>query len=451
MNSFVRSMPASKRSVESLTVRPRRASSLPGASEGGLGENVDLRRVLLNGRRKPLHQRARQLAALTSGDASGRRRLYGRTVLSAAGRTVEVWDEETGQPRSMLMFGSNNYLGLATHPHVLEAVRTTTASWGVGLGGPPLLNGTTHLHRTLEERLAALKGQESAALFSSGYGANVGLAAGLMQAGDQVFYDAESHASLCDGLRLAGLSGRRFRHNDLDHLEELLATRPPAQGDTFVAVEGVYSMRGDLAPLGAVVAQCRRHEALLVVDDAHGLGVMGPHGRGTAAHFGVEEGVDLAMGTFSKAFSVTGGFVAAARPLIEYLRFFSRPYVFSAALPPVTLAAVHAGLDVLEREPERVERLRENVGYAADCLRALGFDLAPEAAIIALQAPAGMDVQAAGAHFHQMGLFVNAVEFPAVPCDQQLFRISVMATHERRDLDRLVAGVEEVWHHHAPA
>jgi len=434
--------------VHSLSANSHHRTDARTSETEGFGENVDLCRVLLSGRGKTLAERTGDFAAFTASAGAHRRWMYGREIVSAAQREVDVWDEEEGRLRPMLMFGSNNYLGLAAHPHVVETAQKAAATWGVGLGGPPLLNGSTLQHRALEERLAALKGAESAALFSSGYGTNLGLAAGLMQPGDRVLYDAESHASLCDGLKLAGLRGERFGHNDVGQLEAMLADGHAAEHDVFVCVEGVYSMRGDLAPLDRIAPLCRRHGALLVIDDAHGTGVMGPGGSGTAAHFGT--GADLLMGTFSKAFSVAGGFVAAEAPVIEYLRFFSRPYVFSAALPPVVIATVHAGLDVLEREPELVERLHDNVRYVARGLRALGFDIAPEAAIIALRAPAGMDFQAAARHFHRAGLFVNATEFPAVPRDQLLFRISLMATHRRSDLDRLLEGVEEVWDRFAP-
>lgn len=421
-------------------------ASCAGASGDGMGENVDLGRLLLRGRHQTLSERTSALAAFTSTAAAGRRLLYSREVRGTTGRHVDVWDAEAGRTRRMLMFGSNNYLGLATHPQVQQAAREAVRTWGVGLSGPPLLNGYTALHRTLEERLADLKAQEDALLFSSGYGANLGLVAGLVRPHDQVLYDAESHASFCDGLRLAGARGQRFRHNDVAHLETLLARRDAAAGgECFVGVEGVYSMRGDLGPLDQLLATCRRHGALLVVDDAHGTGVMGPRGHGTAAHFGVADEVDVMMGTFSKAFGVTGGFVAAAAPIVEYMRFFARPYVFSASLPPPVVAAVHAGLDVLEREPERVRQLRENVRYVAARLQRLGIAVAPQAAIIAVPVPPAVDFQGAARHLHRRGLFVNATEFPAVPRGQQLFRISLMATHRRADLDRLVDGLEEAW------
>jgi glycine C-acetyltransferase len=367
-----------------------------------------------------------------------------REIVSAADREVTVVDPYTGLPGRMLMFGSNNYLGLANHRVVKERALLAVGKYGAGIGGPPLLNGMTKLHRELEERLAALKRCEDAMIFSSGYAANVGLVSGLLNPRDTMFYDGYSHASFCDGIRLGDVQSYRFPHNDTDGLQAMLAGHD-GKGDRFVGVEGVYSMDGDLAPLDRIVKICRSHDALLMVDDAHGTGVMGPTGAGTSEHFGLEGAVDIVMGTFSKTFAVTGGFVAASRSIVNYLRFFARSYMFSASLPPAAIATVIAGLDVIDLEPELLTRLRENVRYAALGLQALGIDAHPEAAIIPLRVPAGMDIRRASAEFHRMGVFVNSVEYPAVPVSQQRFRISLMATHTRQDIDRLLAAVEEVW------
>jgi glycine C-acetyltransferase len=212
-----------------------------------------------------------------------------------------------------------------------------------------------------------------------------------------------------------------------------------------VGVEGVYSMDGDLAPLDRIVELCEAHGAILIVDDAHGTGVMGAKGSGTAEHFGVEGKIPLTMGTFSKAFAVTGAFVAGPQPIISYLRFFARSYMFSASLPPMVLAAVLGGLDVLEAEPERLVRLRENVARAAAGLNAIGIPVRPEAAIIPLLVPQSMNIRQAGRRFHERGIFVNSVEYPAVPISQQRFRISMMATHRCEDIDTLLSAVEEIW------
>ncbi len=410
------------------------------------GENFDLRDILLNGRGRSLQERVAQFGAFLDDLREQKNMLCMRSINSPTDREVTVIDPFSGLPRSMLMFGSNNYLGLATHPHVRERVEDAIRDFGIGVGGPPLLNGTTCLHRELEERLAALKGTEDAMLFSSGYGANVGLTTGLMSSADIVLFDAFSHASFTDGLRMAGAQTFRFGHNDLHHLEQLFEMAAKRRHtDLFVGVEGVYSMDGDVAPLDRLLPLCESHGALLVLDDAHGTGVMGASGRGTAEHFGLEGKIPLTMGTFSKAFSVTGGFVAGSSAIISYLRFFARAHMFSAALPPPVIAAVLGGLEVLEREPERLSRLRRNIALAARGLQELGFDVGPSSAILPLRVPVNMDIRRASLAFHERGIFVNSIEYPAVPVSQQRFRISLMATHTHEDIRRLLTAVQEVW------
>jgi glycine C-acetyltransferase len=429
---------------------PDAVPARPGSAEAAYagGESFDLHLFVSGGERLPLQERVARFQARFAALPPEQRLSYRRVVTSPADREVEVIDPRTGAPRRMLMFGSNNYLGLANHPYVRAAVAAAIDRFGVGLGGPPLLNGTTRLHQELEERLSALKHAEATALFASGYGANVGLVTALADPRqDAVIFDEYSHASLVDAVRMAGLRPMTFPHNDVDALAAALTDPGTRRGDTFVGVEGVYSMDGDLAPLDRIVPLCRQHGAFLVLDDAHGTGVLGEGGSGAASHFGVAGQVDITMGTFSKAFGMAGGFVSASRPLVEYLRFFARSYMFSASLPPVVVAAVLAGLDVLEREPERIERLRGNVRYAAAALARLGLRLAPEAAILTLRAPRGMDVRRAAARFHEAGIFLNSVEYPAVPRDEQRLRISLMASHTRGDIDRLVGRIEEIWLH----
>lgn len=409
------------------------------------GENFDLRHILVHGRELRLRERMDFFQDFLKSIAGDRETLTLRQVASAADREVKVLDPHNGKEHTMLMFGSNNYLGLARHPHVREKVEEAIRHYGTGLGGPPLLNGYTPLHRSLEERLAALKGAEDALLFSSGYGANVGVVAGLLTRQDVVLYDAYSHASFCDGLKMAGVQSLRFPHNDVGRLKTLLEAQRGGMHDVFVGVEGVYSMDGDLAPLDAIVPLCKAHGALLILDDAHGTGVMGKTGRGTAEHFGVEGEIDATVGTFSKALAVTGGFVAANKPVVDYLRYFARTYMFSASLPPMVIAAVHAGLDVMEREPERLERLNDNIRYAVEGFRSLGFDVRADSPIIALRVPVGMNIRHAGQAFHRRGVFVNSIEYPAVPVSQQRFRISMQAGHTHADIDALRATVQEVW------
>ena len=408
-------------------------------------EEIGLRDFIQLQKKQTLQERVTTFTAYS--DEARRRgaNTYARMVISPADRKVVIQDPFTGELRPMLMFASNNYLGLANHPHVKEKVKSAIDQYGVGLGGPPLLNGYTKLMSELEERLAALKGKPSALVFSSGYGANLGLICALVKENDRVLFDELSHASFWDGLRLGGVQADPFAHNDTGTLEALLKENSKKALNLFVGVEGVYSMDGDLAPLGKIVDLCHRYGAILWLDDAHGTGILGEHGGGTAEELGVEEQIDITMGTFSKVFSVTGGFLAASRETIEYIRYFARSYIFSAALPPVALAAVLAGLDVMEREPERRTELRNISRYAVEKLRRFGFSVEPQAAIISIRVPHWMNIRRANYLIHQRGIFLNAIEFPAVPEDQQRFRISMMVNHREEDIDLLAAVLEEVW------
>ena len=267
----------------------------------------------------------------------------------------------------MLMFGSNNYLGLATHPYVCDYVKKAINKYGVGVGGPSLLNGYSTLMCELEERLSEIKHQEDTLIFSSGYNTNLGLIGGLFGQEEVILFDEYSHASFYDGLRLANTPNVKFKHNDTAELNALLNDSELISGRSkVVGVEGVYSMDGDLSPLDEILPLCKKNNAMLIVDDAHGTGVMGDNGNGTCEHFGFPNEIDIIMGTFSKTFSVSGGFISSSKPIISYLRYFARSYMFSASLPPVTIAAVLAGLDVIQKEPELRFRLHENVKYVQD-------------------------------------------------------------------------------------
>ncbi len=373
--------------------------------------------------------------------------LHFREVLTRADREVVVRDH-LGQTRSMLMFGSNNYLGLATHPRVIEAVREAVAEYGVGAGGPPILNGHGPLHRQLEERLAAHEGKEDALIFSSGYSANVGLMSALPGPKDFVLYDAEIHASTLDGLKMGRIESRPFPHNDARALDRQLTAVAGTYQNVFVCVEGVYSMSGSVARLDRIGEVCQRPGAALVVDEAHGTGVTGPNGAGTVAMFDAADAVDIVMGTFSKSFGVSGGFVAADREVVDYLRYFARAYVFSTAPSTAICAAVLAGLDVMRDEPEIHARLMDRTGYLAEGLRAMGIPADGVTAVFSLPVPAGTDVRAAAHDFNERGLFLNHIEAPAVPTSEQRFRVSLTASHTRDDIDRLLEAVDAVWATH---
>lgn len=408
------------------------------------GENFNLHQIFLRGRNHPLKTKTEYMESFLNDLANDHSLLSMRRVISPADREVVVLDPFTGLKKEMLMFGSNNYLGLANHPYVRAQVEKAMGEYGVGIGGPPLLNGYTDLHFQLEERLAAFKRAEACLIFSSGYGANVGLVTALLGNSDAIYYDTYSHASFCDGLKMAGQHGIRFPHNDMEALRQLLS-KHQTNGDTYIGVEGVYSMDGDLAPLDEILRMKAERNFIILLDDAHGSGVMGESGRGTAEYFGLEGMIDITMGTFSKAFGVTGGFVAASKPIVDFLRYFSRSYMFSASLPPVVIAAVLGGLDVIEREPELLVRLHANIAYAQKRLRGIGFDLSSPSPILPLRVPEGMDIRRAASKFHDRGIFVNSIEYPAVPLSQQRFRVSLMAIHTHEDIDRLVDAVDEVW------
>lgn len=412
------------------------------------GENFDISAEVFRGVRARLSDRAASLSHAVDAYRRVGRIPYLRVIQSAASREVDVEDSQTGESRAMLMFGSNNYLGLASHPYIKQEVIKAISKWGTGIGGPPFLNGYLSQSRALEERLADFKGKQACMLFSSGFSANLALGSSLFQRRDAVFYDEYSHASFFDGLKLARLRAKRFKHNDLTALRTALGeAKGEPDADTYVAVEGVYSMDGDLAPLDKIVEICRDAGALTVIDDAHGSGVLGANGRGTAEHFGVEGAIDIVMGTFSKTLAVNGGFLCASSDIIEYARWLSRPYMFSAALPPSTIAAVSAGLDVIEREPERRDQLWNNIRYAVSSINSLSWDLkvSTQSAILILPAPQSMNVRRANGVFSDEGIFLNPVEFPAVPKDNQRFRISLMAIHTVSDIDRLVAAIDKVW------
>jgi glycine C-acetyltransferase len=415
------------------------------------GENFDLRQILLRGRNMKLQDKTAFFDSFLNEKIDENEVTQMRLIGSASDREVKVYDSETGEFKSMLMFGSNNYLGLANHPLVCQRAKKIIDEYGAGIGGPPLLNGYTVLHRELEEKLSELKGCEDALIFSSGYNANVGLVTSLMGPEDIVFYDAYSHASFCDGIKMAGVQAIKFHHNDMSMLErKLQANQTKEKRDIFIAVEGVYSMDGDMAPLDTLVELKNKYGAYLIVDDAHGTGMTGEHGRGTAEHFGVEGQVDIIMGTFSKSFAMTGGFVAASKPIINYMRFFARSYMFSASMSPVVIASVLAGLEVMENEPELFSKLNENIDYAINGLNRLGLNIESYSAIIPLLVPDGMNIRHAAYEFHKKGIFLNSIEYPAVPVSQQRFRISIMAIHTKNDIDCLLEAVSQVWTKYAP-
>jgi len=350
----------------------------------------------------------------------------------------------TMQGQKVVMLGSMNYLGLTSHPKVKEAAIRATEKYGTGCAGSRLLNGTLDIHVHLEERLAQFMHREAALVFSTGYGVNVGVLSCLLGRRDVALLDSMDHASILDGVRLSFAKQLKFRHNEAGDLEKKLGLVDPEKGK-LIAVEGVYSMEGDLAPLPAIVQLKAKYGARLFVDEAHSLGVFGEHGRGVAEHFGVEHEVDLVMGTFSKSLATVGGFIAGSFEVVDFIKHNARAQVFTAAIPPGAVAAVGAALDIIETEPERRERLWENTEYMRSELEGLGFETCgSQSPIISLLVGEDAATLQMAKRLQEEGVFVNPVMTPAVPAGHSMIRTSYMATHSREQLDQALGALAKV-------
>ena len=345
--------------------------------------------------------------------------------------------------RRVLCLASNNYLGLAAHPEVVEAAAEAAGRYGAGAGSARLITGGNVLHDELETRLAAFKGTEAALLFSSGYLANLGTVSALVKPGDAVFSDALNHASIIDGCRLSRAEVHVYRHADAGDLGDLLsAWRQRAGTDrrALVVTDSVFSMDGDIAPLPEIVAVCERYGAILMVDEAHATGVVGPGGRGAVADFGLDGRVGIVMGTLSKALGAAGGFIAGSADLCAYLRNRARSFIFDTALPPPTVAAAHAALTIVEREPERPVRARRLAVRLATGLRAAGYAVPdPAAAVLPVIIGAPDAAMALSARLLDAGVLVTAIRPPTVPPGTARLRATVMASHTDVEIDRAAA------------
>ncbi len=346
--------------------------------------------------------------------------------------------------QKVVMLGSNNYLGLTSHPKVKEAAIRATEKYGTGCAGSRLLNGTLDIHVRLEDRLAEFMDRPASLVFSTGYGVNVGVLSCLLGRHDVAILDSMDHASILDGVRLSFAKQLKFRHNDAKDLERKLGRIDPEKGKLIV-VDGVFSMEGDVAPLPEIVALKKKYDARLFVDEAHGLGVFGEHGRGVAEHFGVEADVDLVMGTFSKSLATVGGFIAGSEEIVDYIKHNARAQVFTAAIPPGAVAAVEAALDILETEPDRRERLWENTEYMRRELTNLGFETCGSASpVISLLVGEDDATFRMAMRLQEEGVFVNPVMTPAVPAGHSMLRTSYMATHKREHLEQALGALAKV-------
>jgi 8-amino-7-oxononanoate synthase len=383
------------------------------------------------------HERAEQLRAAREADLLP----YFRTLQSPAAPVVEMEGAER------IMLGSNNYLGLTADPRVMQGARDALERYGTGLTGSRLLNGTLDLHLELEREIAEWMGTEEAIVFTTGHQANVGTLGTILAPGDTVIADSADHASILDGCLLSRAKLRPFRHNRLDKLETMLRRAADDGGGVLVVVDGVFSMEGDVAPLPQIVELCREHGARLMVDEAHAAGVLGARGAGTTELFGVEDRVDLRMGTFSKSLASCGGFIAGSHEVIDFLRIQSRAFLFTAAGVPAAVGAALAALRIVRSEdgPPLFARVLENAEYLNRGLHELGFKVVepqplPDGSTVVtpiVPVVVGDDWKAVllWRALYDAGVFVNVALHPAVPPAGALLRTSVMATHDRATLD----------------
>ncbi|WP_280748278.1 aminotransferase class I/II-fold pyridoxal phosphate-dependent enzyme [Parabacteroides sp. PF5-9] len=362
-------------------------------------------------------------------------------------RTIES-DQDTEvviDGKKVLMFGSNAYLGLTNHPKVKEAAIEAIRKYGTGCAGSRFLNGTLDLHIELEKRLAEFVGKEDAIVYSTGFQVNLGVVSCLTGREDYILWDELDHASIIEGHRLSFSTKLKFKHNDMESLEKQLQKCEPDKVKLIV-VDGVFSMEGDIANLPAIVKLAKKYNASLMVDEAHGIGVLGDHGRGTCNHFGVENDVDLIMGTFSKSFASIGGFIASDKEVINYLRHHSRSYIFSASNTPAATAATIASLDIMLSEPERIAHLWDLTNYALKGFRDMGCEIGHTSTpIIPLFIRDNDLTFMVVRELFEAGVFVNPVVSPAVAPEDTLIRFSLMATHTKEQLDYAMNTIEKVF------
>jgi len=345
--------------------------------------------------------------------------------------------EITIKGKKFIMFGSNNYLGLANDPRMKKAAIDAVNKFGTGVAGSRFLNGNTVLHTELETKLAKFKGREAALIYATGYQMNLGVVSALVGKGDFAIVDKLNHASILDGCRLSHGELRRFKHNNPEDLERVLKELGPNHGK-LVIVDGVFSMEGDISPIPEISKVCRKHGARLMVDDAHATGVLGKHGHGTMEHFGLtNKDVDLVVGTCSKSFASVGGFVVGDADILHYIQHISRSMIFSASLPPASVASISKALDIITEEPQRIKKLWDNSAYLMKRFKAMGLNTGEtQTPIIPVIIGDNEKTFMLWRMLYDHGLFTNPVVSPAVPPKRAMLRVVATATHTREQLDR---------------
>jgi 8-amino-7-oxononanoate synthase len=357
--------------------------------------------------------------------------------------TSQMGTEVTIGGKKMIMVGSNNYLGLVTHPEVLEAMQQAIRKYGSACTGSPFLNGTLDIRVELEEKLADFVHMESALVYSTGFLANLGALSTIATRGDYIITDRENHASIVDGCKLSFAKTVKYEHNNMEDLERVLSNHK--DNPLLIVTDGVFSMGGDVCELPKIVELKKKYGARLMVDEAHSIGVLGPQGDGTGPHFGVQKDVDMVMGTFSKSLVSLGGFIASTFKVIDYLRHNSRPLIFTASLSPADTAAVLKSLEIIKREPDRQKRLWEIIKKMRTAYKAMGWNtLNTNSAIIPLMVGDNMKTFAMTKELGEMGVFATPVVSPAVPPESTLIRTSYTATHTDGQLDHVLESFRKV-------
>ncbi|MEU9647407.1 aminotransferase class I/II-fold pyridoxal phosphate-dependent enzyme [Streptomyces sp. NPDC048110] len=423
------------------TAQPRQA---PGSAPGAHGDGWDHRSMkdFTEQRDPDLFAKTRSFAGYLRSREKDRLYWYGMPLHSKCGNRAVIFDELEGRKREFLMFASNNYLGLANHPSVVEAVCDATRTYGATHTGSRFIGGTNMLHKELERRLAAFKQRPACIVYPGGYSANLGAISALVKSYDTLVVDRLNHMSIVDGARLSGAVRKIYRHNDMADLERILSrSAAEGTGGRLIVADGVFSMHGDVCDLPEIVRLAKEYDARVMIDDAHSTGVLGVRGSGTAEHFGLKGEVDLELGTMSKTLAGMGGFVVGEEEVVEYLRYYSNSYVFAANIPAGVAAGLIAAIDVIEAEPERLKRLWTNIGTLRDRLLEAGFDLEhSESAILPIVIGDERRAMEMGRAVRARGLFCQTVVYPGVPLGDARLRVSVTCEHTPQDLDE-AAGI----------
>ena len=370
---------------------------------------------------------------------------YFRTIVSGCKNRIIILDHVSGKEKEMIMMGSNSYLGLTTHPKVVRAATEALKEYGVGSGAASVLAGNYDIHKKLESKIANMVGCEDAFLFLSGYNANLGTIQALVRKNDLALVDRLAHASILDGCVFSSGNFRTFKHSNIDHLKSILEINHKNYRGKLILVDGVYSMEGDIVPLPEILNIAKAYDSKVMVDDAHGMGVIGENGKGTVNHYKMQGQVDLVMGTLGKSYGCLGGFVASNQAVIDYLRYYGRPAFFSTSIPPAITASALASIEVVEEEPEIVQNLWRNINYMKENLSKLGYNIGnSQSAIIPIIIGNDLKMRKMSSILHKYGIYINAIPFPAVPKGTERFRMSIMSNHTKEDLDKTLNVFEDL-------